>query len=137
RDDPPPVRQRPVRPVRARRPRAALPALHEPGLRGRGPGDRHRHPLRADPRHHLTPPPFRTTDPERATLMSPLLFSADHAALDQGAARAVALVPVALSISDLFAEYAAASRAGRAAIRLAADASLLAELDGFDYPAAA
>jgi len=69
--------------------------------------------------------------------MSPLLFSADHAALDQGAARAVALVPVALSISDLFAEYAAASRAGRAAIRLAADASLLAELDGFDYPAAA
>ncbi|MFE0470524.1 hypothetical protein ACFW2V_02760 [Streptomyces sp. NPDC058947] len=69
--------------------------------------------------------------------MSPLLFSADHAALDQGAARAVALVPTALSISDLFAEYAAAGRARRAEIRLAVDPGLLAELDGFDYPAAA
>lgn len=72
--------------------------------------------------------------------MSPFLFSADHAALDQGAARAVALVPTALSmlsISDLFAEYAAAGRARRAELRLAADPELLAELDGFDYPAAA
>ncbi|MEG8275748.1 hypothetical protein [Streptomyces sp. AHA2] len=69
--------------------------------------------------------------------MSPFLFSADHAVLDQGAARAVALVPTALSISDLFAEYAAAGRARRAEIRLAADPGLLAELDGFDYPAAA
>lgn len=69
--------------------------------------------------------------------MSPFLFSADHAALDRGAARAAALVPVALSISDLFAEYAAAGRARRAEIRLAADPELLAELDGFDYPAAA
>lgn len=65
------------------------------------------------------------------------LFSADHAALDRGAARALALVPTALSITDLFAEYASASRARRAEIRLAADPDLLAELDGFDYPAAA
>ncbi|MEV4784037.1 hypothetical protein AB0K53_01035 [Streptomyces tuirus] len=69
--------------------------------------------------------------------MSPYLLSADHAALDQGAARAVALVPMALSISDLFAEYAAASRARRAEIRLGADPQLLAELDGFYEPAAA
>jgi hypothetical protein len=69
--------------------------------------------------------------------MSPFLFSADHATLTGGAERALALVPTALSISDLFAEYAAAGRARRAEIRLAADADLLAELDGFDYPAAA
>ncbi|MFJ4785111.1 hypothetical protein [Streptomyces sp. NPDC088794] len=69
--------------------------------------------------------------------MSPFLFSADHATLSGGSDRALALVPTALSISDLFAEYAAASRARRAEIRLAADPDLLAELDGFDYPAAA
>lgn len=69
--------------------------------------------------------------------MSPYLFSADHATVTGGTARAVALVPTALSITDLFAEYAAASRARRAEIRLAADPQLLAELDGFDYPAAA
>lgn len=69
--------------------------------------------------------------------MSPYLFSADHATLTGGTDRALALVPTALSISDLFAEYAAASKARRAEIRLAADPELLAELDGFDYPAAA
>jgi hypothetical protein len=69
--------------------------------------------------------------------MSPYLFSADHATLTGGAERALTLVPTALSISDLFAEYAAAGRARRAEIRLAADPGLLAELDGFDYPAAA
>lgn len=69
--------------------------------------------------------------------MSPFLFSADHAVTAEGRqARALALVPTALSISDLFAEYAAAGRALRAEIRLAADPGLLAELDGFDYPAA-
>ncbi|MFJ5644075.1 hypothetical protein [Streptomyces sp. NPDC093223] len=72
--------------------------------------------------------------------MSPYLFDADLAATDLGRhARAVTLVatlPV-LSISDLFAEYASASPARRAEIRLAADADLLAELDGFNYPAAA
>ena len=70
--------------------------------------------------------------------MSPFLFDADLASTDLGRhARRVALVPLALSISDLFAEYAAAGRARRAEIRLAADPGLLAELDGFDYPAAA
>jgi hypothetical protein len=69
--------------------------------------------------------------------MSPFLFSADHATLTGGAERALTLVPTALSISDLFAEYAAASRARRAEIRLAADPELQAQLDGFDYPAAA
>jgi len=69
--------------------------------------------------------------------MSPFLFSADHATLTGAADRALALVPTALSISDLFAEYAAAGRARRAELRLAADADLLAELDGFNYPAAA
>jgi hypothetical protein len=69
--------------------------------------------------------------------MSPYLFSADHATVTGGAERALTLVPTALSISDLFAEYAAASRARRAEIRLAAGPDLLAELDGFDYPAAA
>jgi hypothetical protein len=69
--------------------------------------------------------------------MSPYLFSADHATLTGGAERARTLVPTALSISDLFAEYAAAGRARRAEIRLAADPELQAQLDGFDYPAAA
>jgi hypothetical protein len=72
--------------------------------------------------------------------MSPYLFSADFAATELGRqARASVTVAEAsvLSISDLFAEYAAASRARRAEIRLAADPELLAELDGFDYPAAA
>jgi hypothetical protein len=70
--------------------------------------------------------------------MSPYLFSGDFGATVEGReARALALAPTALSISDLFAEYAAASRARRAEIRLAADPELLAELDGFDYPAAA
>ncbi|NUS89391.1 MAG: hypothetical protein HOY75_43500 [Streptomyces sp.] len=69
--------------------------------------------------------------------MSPYLFSADHATVTGGADRALTLVPTALSISDLFAEYAAASPARLAEIRLAADPGLLAELDGFDYPAAA
>lgn len=69
--------------------------------------------------------------------MSPFLFSADHATLTGGSARALTLVPTALSISDLFAEYAAAGKARRAEIRLAADTELLAELAGFNYPAAA
>lgn len=69
--------------------------------------------------------------------MSPFLFSADHATLTGGADRALTLVPTALSISDLFAEYAAAGKARRAEIRLAADAELLDELNGFDYLAAA
>lgn len=69
--------------------------------------------------------------------MSPYLFSADHATLTGGADRALAPVPTALSISDLFAEYAAAGKARRAEIRLAAGPELLAELDGFNYPAAA
>lgn len=69
--------------------------------------------------------------------MSPFLFSADHATVTGGADRALTLVPAALSLSDLFAEYAAAGKARRAEIRLAADAELLAELDGFNYPAAA
>jgi hypothetical protein len=77
--------------------------------------------------------------------MSPFLFSADHAAADQGRARARITVADAnvLSISDLFADYAKARQSGDDAravlIRLAAqdDEELLAELDGFDYPAAA
>lgn len=75
--------------------------------------------------------------------MPPYLFSADHAARDRGAARAVTPVSAlhVLSISDLFADYAKAvarrDRVRVAEIRLAADPSLLAELDGFDYPAAA
>lgn len=72
--------------------------------------------------------------------MSPYLFSADHGATDIGRqARAATTVAEAtvLSITDLFTEYAAGDRARRAEIRLAADPALLAELDGFDYPAAA
>ncbi|MFK4801687.1 hypothetical protein ACI3K5_23770 [Streptomyces sp. MPA0124] len=76
--------------------------------------------------------------------MSPFLFSADHAHTDLGRrARAAALVADAsvMPIGYLFAEYAAAKargdRARVAEIRLAADPDLVAELDGFDYPAAA
>ena len=75
--------------------------------------------------------------------MSPFLFSADHAAIDGGAERAAVLVSelTAMSISDVFADYAAAvarrDRAGIAKIRLAAGPELLAELDGFYYLAAA
>lgn len=75
--------------------------------------------------------------------MSTYLFSADHAAIDGGAERATVLVSelTAMSISDVFADYAAAvarrDRAGIAKIRLAAGPELLAELDGFDYLAAA
>ncbi|WP_121702139.1 hypothetical protein [Streptomyces sp. E5N298] len=76
--------------------------------------------------------------------MSPFLFSADHAHTDLGRrARAAAMVGDAsvLPIAYLFAEYAAAKargdRARVAEIRLAADPDLAAELDGFDYPAAA
>ncbi|MGY1579172.1 hypothetical protein [Streptomyces sp. MN13] len=77
--------------------------------------------------------------------MSPYLFSADHAATDQGRARARITVADAnvLSITDLFADYAKARQSGDDAravmIRLAVqgDEALLAELDGFDTPAAA
>ena len=75
--------------------------------------------------------------------MSTSLFSADHAAVDKGAERATVLVSelTAMSISDVFADYAAAvarrDRAGIAQIRLAAGPELLAELDGFNYLAAA
>ncbi|WP_109030111.1 hypothetical protein [Streptomyces rubrogriseus] len=76
--------------------------------------------------------------------MSPFLFSADHAHTDLGRrARAATLVgeEAVLPIAYLFAEYAAAKargdRARVAEIRLAADPELVAELDGFDEPAAA
>lgn len=76
--------------------------------------------------------------------MSPYLFSADLAATEIGRrARATTTVAEAsmLSISDVFADYAAAisrgDRARRAEIRLSAGPDLLAELDGFDYRAAA
>jgi hypothetical protein len=76
--------------------------------------------------------------------MSPYLFSADFGATDIGRkARAATTVAEAtvLSISDLFGEYAEARKGGDLArmrqIRLVADEELLAELDGFDYPAAA
>lgn len=76
--------------------------------------------------------------------MSPFLFSADYATTELGRrARAATTVAEAavLSISDLFGEYAEARKAGDLArmseIRRVADADLLAELDGFDYPAAA
>lgn len=79
--------------------------------------------------------------------MSPFLFSADHAYTDLGLRfRAAVTVSEALtmSLSEVFAEYAEARRSGDAA-RMAAvreyaaglDADLVAELDGFDYPAAA
>jgi ABC-type uncharacterized transport system YnjBCD ATPase subunit len=76
--------------------------------------------------------------------MSPFLFDADLAVTDLGRrARAATLVSAlsVLSISDLFADYGAAvargDRARVAELRLAADPELVAELDGFDYPAAA
>lgn len=79
--------------------------------------------------------------------MSPFLFSAYHAASDLGVRfRSSITVGEALtmSVSEVFAEYAEARRSGdparMAAVRAYAasvDASLLAELDGFDYPAAA
>ena len=74
--------------------------------------------------------------------MSPYLFDADLAATAEGrAARALVLVPTALSISDVFTEYAdAVARRDRvrvAELRLGADPELLAAFDGFDYPAAA
>lgn len=76
--------------------------------------------------------------------MSPYLFSADYAVTAIGAkARANATVAEAsvLSISDLFGEYARARAAGDLSlmrqIRQLTDGQLLAELDGFDYPAAA
>lgn len=79
--------------------------------------------------------------------MSPFLFSADHAHTDLGRRfRTVVSVSEALtmSISELFGEYADARRSGDPA-RMAAvrdyaaslDGALVAELDGFDYPAAA
>jgi hypothetical protein len=79
--------------------------------------------------------------------MSPFLFSADLGRTEIGLkARTITSVAEALtmSIADLFAEYADARRSGDPA-RMAAvrdyaagmDADLLAELDGFDYPAAA
>jgi hypothetical protein len=75
--------------------------------------------------------------------MSLNLFFADHAAIDKGAERAVVLVSelTAMSISDVFADYAAAvarrDRAGIAKIRLAAGPELLDELDWGKHPAAA
>jgi hypothetical protein len=76
--------------------------------------------------------------------MSPYLFSADHAHTDL-VQYVRATTPVSalqmLSISDLFADYAAAvarrDRARVAEIRLAADPDLLDQLDGFNEPAAA
>jgi hypothetical protein len=76
--------------------------------------------------------------------MSPYLFSGDLGVTELGRkARATTTVAEAmvLSITDLFGEYAAARAAGDTArmtlIRLFADPELLAEFDGFDYPAAA
>ena len=76
--------------------------------------------------------------------MSPYLFSADYAVTELGRkARANTTVAEAsvLSTSDLFAAYAAAvakgDKARVAEIRLGADPQLLAELDGFNYPAVA
>jgi hypothetical protein len=73
--------------------------------------------------------------------MSPFVFSADHAVTVEGRqARAAVLVP-APPITYVFAEYgdavARGDRARAAEIRLAADADLRAELDGFNEPAAA
>lgn len=79
--------------------------------------------------------------------MSPFLFSADHGRTDLGV-RFRTSVTVAealtLSISEVFAEYAEARKAGDAAWMAAVldyaagfDPELVDELDGFDYPAAA
>lgn len=76
--------------------------------------------------------------------MSPFLFDADLGATELGRrARAATTVAEAavLSITDLFGAYAEARGAGDVArlaqIRADADPELLAELDGFDYLAAA
>jgi hypothetical protein len=79
--------------------------------------------------------------------MSPFLFSADHATTDLGQRFRTAITvaeALTMSISEVFAEYAEARRSGdpvrMAAIRDYAaglDDTLVAELDGFDYPAAA
>ncbi|MFD5221403.1 hypothetical protein ACFWMH_27560 [Streptomyces tendae] len=79
--------------------------------------------------------------------MSPFLISADLGSTEIGLkARKVTSVADALtlSIADLFAEYADARQSGDSArmdaVRNYAaglDADLVAELDGFDYPAAA
>ncbi|MFI9598898.1 hypothetical protein ACIHCX_03285 [Streptomyces sp. NPDC052043] len=80
--------------------------------------------------------------------MSPYLFSADLGRTEIGLhVRATTMIaPLdaearVLSISDLFADYAAAvasgDRARMAQIRLAAGPALLDEFDGFKYPAAA
>ena len=79
--------------------------------------------------------------------MPPFLFSADHGATDLGERFRSAITvdeALTLSISEVFAEYAEARRSGdpdrMAAVRTYAaslDDALVAELDGFDYPAAA
>lgn len=76
--------------------------------------------------------------------MSPYLFSGDLGVTELGRkARANTTVAEAavLSLTDLFGDYAKAREAGDVArlsqIRADADPELLAELDGFDYPAAA
>ncbi|MGW8679620.1 hypothetical protein ACWGNN_00875 [Streptomyces sp. NPDC055817] len=76
--------------------------------------------------------------------MSPYLISGDLGVTELGRkARATTTVAEAmvLSIADLFGEYAEARAAGDVArlskIRADVDPELLAELDGFDYPAAA
>lgn len=76
--------------------------------------------------------------------MSPYLLSGDLGATEVGRkARAGTTVAEAMvySISDVFGEYAEARGAGDLArmrqIRDGAGPELLAELDGFDYPAAA
>lgn len=79
--------------------------------------------------------------------MSPYLFSADHAHTDLGERFRTSITvaeALTMSISELFSEYADAIRSGdparMAAVREYAaglDGDLLAELDGFDYPAAA
>ncbi|GAA0637406.1 hypothetical protein GCM10009535_12230 [Streptomyces thermocarboxydovorans] len=79
--------------------------------------------------------------------MSPFLFSADHAHSDFGQwfrSSVTVAEALTLSISELFAEYAEARRSGdparMAAVREYAaglDDSLVDELAGFDYPAAA
>ena len=76
--------------------------------------------------------------------MSPYLFSGDFGATTLGrkvrASMTVAEASV-LSITDLFGEYARARGSGdlrlMREIREHAGPDLLAELDGFDYPAAA
>ncbi|GAA2192758.1 hypothetical protein [Streptomyces bangladeshensis] len=79
--------------------------------------------------------------------MSPFLFSADLAVTDLGRRfRSTITVGDAIdgTIAALFSEYATALRTGRAEVvglirdhAAAIDPGLLAELDGFDYPAAA